>query len=210
MAETCPAGTRAAGCRRRVRALCVVLPLLLSQPVAAAPIEDGPSSGRIEAGALSRLFAGSCFRHAGDPRGLRDALVAPSFRPASDAATARLLARPGRAYHVDDQPGHLVVLSFDDGWCGDGGTGIDPHALTVRLAATMQARGASMRLMGAENDGQEQHYLLTRPAPASPIVLLVLLQPVPSQPSGTLMQASLFAAPLPPPGAAPDPAPDAP
>ena len=85
-----------------------------------------------------------------------------------------------------------MVLSFDDGWCGDGGTGIDPHVLTMRLSAVVQARGASMRLMQAGGDGHEQHYLLTRPAPAAPIVLLVLLQP-----SGALMQASLFAAPLP-------------
>ncbi len=190
------AGT--AGRGRRLRALfCVAL--LLSQAAAAAPIDGGTSSGRDEAGALSRLFASSCFRHAGDARGLRTALASPSYRAASDTATARLLARPGRAYHVDNQPGHLVVLSFDDGWCGDGGTGIDPHALTMRLAAAMQARGASMQLMEAEGDGREQHYLLFRPAPAPPIVLLVLLQP-----SGTLMQASLFAAPLPPSEAAPD------
>ncbi len=170
--------------------------LLLPQAaVAAPPPGDAASSGRDGAGALSRLFASSCFRHAGDARGLRSALDSPAYRPASDTATARLLARPGRAYHVDNQPGHLVVLSFDDGWCGDGGTGIDPHALTMRLAAAMQARGAAMRLMEAGGDGREQHYLLIRPAPAPPIVLLVLLQP-----SGVLMQASLFAAPLPPPG----------
>ncbi len=170
--------------------------LLLPQAAVAAPPGDRTSSGRDEAGALSRLFASSCFRHAGDAKGLRSALDSPAYRPASDTATARLLARPGRAYHVDHQPGHLVVLSFDDGWCGDGGTGIDPHALTMRLAAVMQARSTSMRLMEAEGDGHEQHYLLLRPAPAPPIVLLVLLQP-----SGALMQASLFAAPLPSPGA---------
>ena len=167
----------------------------LSHAAPPPPLGGPTTSGRDEAGALSRLFASSCFRHAGDARGLRTALAPPSYRAASDAATARLLVRPGRAYHVDNQPGHLVVLSFDDGWCGDGGTGIDPHALTMRLAAVMQARGASMRLMGAESDGQEQHYLLFRPAPAPPLVLVVLLQP-----AGMLMQASLFAAPLPPSG----------
>ncbi len=201
------------------------MPLLVSQPAVAAQVGGGTSSGRDEADALSRLFASSCFRHAGDAKGLRTALASPAYRPAPDPA--RLLARPGRAYRVDNQPGRLVVLSFDDGWCGDGGTGIDPHALTMRLAAAMQARSTSMRLMGAEGDG-EQHYLLTRPAPAPPIVLLVLLQPVLLQPvrpksvwpksvwpksgrpSGALMQASLFAAPLPPPGAAPGMVPGAP
>ena len=171
------------------------MPLLLSQAAVAAPPDARASSGRDEAGALSRLFASSCFRHAGDATGLRSALDSAAYRPASDAATVRLLARPGRAYRVDNQPGHLVVLSFDDGWCGDGGIGIDPHALTMRLAAAMRAQGTSMQLMQAEADGHEQHYLLVRPAPAPPVVLLVLLQP-----SGPLMQASLFAAPLPPPG----------
>ncbi len=194
------------------------MPLLVAQAAVATPavaaqivaaqVGGGTSSGRDEADALSRLFASSCFRHAGDAKGLRTALASPAYRPAPDPA--RLLARPGRAYRVDNQPGRLVVLSFDDGWCGDGGTGIDPHALTMRLAAAMQARSTSMRLMEAEGDG-EQHYLLTRPAPAPPIVLLVLLQPVwprsvspkSRRSSGALMQASLFAAPLPPPGAAP-------
>jgi hypothetical protein len=150
------------------------------------------SDGRNEAAALARLFARSCFRHAGDRTGLRTSLLSQPFRPASDAATARLLARPGQAYHVAGEPGHLVVLSFDDGWCGDGGTDIDPHALTMRLSGTMRTQGVVMRLMGAEQDGREQRYLLTRPAPAVPIVLLVLLRS-----SGHLMQASLFAAPLP-------------
>ncbi len=166
------------------------------------PKQSPPVDGPAAAEALTRLFMRTCLQHAGDIAGLRAALAGSGYQRAPDEAGARLLMRPGQAYRVPDAPGHLMVLSFDDGWCGDGGTGIEPHALTMQLAASVQARGADMRLMGAGPDGREQRYLLTMPPPAMPIVLLVLLQP-----SGRLMQANLFAAPMPPepgiPGALP-------
>ncbi len=96
-----------------------------------------------------------------------------------------------------------MVLSFDDGWCGDAGVGIDAHALTVALSQAMRAQATDMRLMGAEADGAEQRYLLLPPGRPA-LVLLVR-----SRPAGGLMQASLFAAALPdsppdaPPGAPP-------
>ena len=158
----------------------------------AAALDDG----RAGSAALTRLFARTCLRHAGDARALRSALAGRQYRPAPDAPG--LLARPGQAFQVSGEAGHLMVLSFDDGWCGDGGTGIDPHALTLQLAASMRDAGIGMRLMGADGDGREQRYLLTRPAPARPVVLLVLLLPADPFEPGTLMQASLFAAPMPP------------
>lgn len=108
-----------------------------------------------------------------------------------------------------------MVLSFDDGWCSDGGTGIAAHALTMQLSQAMQARDVGMQLMGAGRDGREQRYLLTPKPPAPPIVLLVLLQPAvtggapkrdgsPDR-ADTLMQANLFAAPMPPDGPGPPP-----
>lgn len=150
----------------------------------AAPADAGGEA----AVALTRLFARTCLSHVGDPQALR-AMLATDHVPRAPSEAA---ARPGLAYRIDGEPGHLMVLSFDDGWCSDGGTGIDPHALTLRLGGAMRARGIAMQLMGAAPDGREQRYLLTRPAPATPIVLLVLLQP-----AGSLMQANLFAAPMP-------------
>ena len=129
---------------------------------------------------------------------LRAELAGRGYERAPDEASVRLLMRPGQAYRVLAEPGHLMVLSFDDGWCGNGGTGIEPHALTMQLAASVRSRGADMQLMGAGPDGREQRYLLTMPPPAMPIVLLVLLQP-----AGRLMQANLFAAPMPPESASP-------
>jgi len=121
-----------------------------------------------------------------------------------------MLAKPGQAYRVPGEKGHLMVLSFDDGWCGDGGTGIGAHALTMQLSHAMQAHDVEMQLMGAGRDGREQRYLLTPKPPAPPIVLLVLLQPATigaaserdgsPDPTDTLMQANLFAAPMPPDG----------
>lgn len=172
----------------------------IAPAASAAPprANSSPAHGRLEAIALARLFSRTCLLQAGHARALRTILAGSSYRHLPDAASARLLARPGQAFGVPNEPGHLMVLSFDDGWCGDGGTGIDPHTLTMQLSNTMRAHGIPMRLMGVGADGDEQRYLLVRPPPAGPEVLLVLLQP--SGPSGsvTAVQASLFAAPLPP------------
>lgn len=162
-----------------------------------APAAAGDTS-RTQAEALARLFARTCFRHAGDPAGLRTLLDHPPYHPSPDAEAARLLRRPGRAFALGGPTGQLMVLSFDDGWCGNGAVDIDPHALTLQLAAAMRGQRVVMRLMGAGADGNEQRYLLVRAAPLHPVVLLVLLQPSHLSGSRTLMQASLFAAPLPP------------
>ncbi len=154
-------------------------------------------AGVAAAGALARLFERTCLRHADDRRALAGELAASRYRPVPNGA----LARPGQAYAVDGEPGHLMVLAFDDGWCGNGGTGIDPHALTIGLARLALADHAGMRLMGTDESGREQRYLLTRPAPAAPIALLVLLQPADAASrGGALQQATLFTAAMPPPG----------
>ena len=151
-------------------------------------------AGRPEATALAELFMRSCFLHPGDATGLRAALVAPDAPDAipmrADQA-AGLLPRPGRAFRIAHAPGHLMVLSFDDGWCGAGGIQVASKALTLALSQSMAREGTDMTLMGASADGREQRYLL-RPPARSALVLLVLLQP-----AGALMQASLFAAPMP-------------
>ena len=181
-------------------ALAASIPGRIAPAAIAAPphADPFPANGRSEATALVQLFSRTCLLQAGHAQALRTILAGSSYRHLSDAAAAKLLARPGQAFGVPGEPGHLMVLSFDDGWCGDGGTGIDPHTLTMQLSDTMRTHGIAMRLMGAGADGDEQRYLLVRPPPADPEVLLVLLQP--SGPSGsvTAVQASLFAAPLPP------------
>lgn len=181
----------------------------------AAPGDAAPGNGAGPALALTRLFERTCFVHAGDPASLRAELAGAPYRPAPDEATRRMLARPGQAYRVPGGQGHLMVLSFDDGWCGDGGTGIGAHALTMQLSHAMQAHDVGMQLMGAGRDGREQRYLLTPKPPAPPIVLLVLLQPATTgaatthdgspDRTDTLMQANLFAAPMPPDGPEPPP-----
>ncbi len=162
--------------------------VLAGVPAAASAV---PEAGTSEAGALARLFERTCFRHVDDRRALAGELADARYRPVPDGT----LARPGQAWGVAGEPGHLMVLAYDDGWCGNGGTGIDPHALTVSLSRLALAHHATMRLMGTDEDGREQHYLLMRPAPAVPIALLVLLQPAAA---GTLRQATLFAAAMPP------------
>ena len=153
------------------------------------------SPGSTEAGALARLFERTCFRHAGDHIALTAELANARYHAAPDDA----LARPGHAYRVDGEPGHLMVLAFDDGWCGNGGTDIDPHALTLGLARLMLADHAGMRLMGTDEAGREQRYLLMRQAPDTPMALLVLLQPaVAVRPGHALQQATLFTAAMPP------------
>ncbi len=140
---------------------------------------------------MGQAFGQTCFRHAGDTAGLRAELVPPRFRPMPGNVAHAVLPRPGEAFTVADAPGHLMVLSFDDGWCGTGGTGIDPAALTNSLSDTVKAAGGGeMKLMGADPAGREQRYLIDRPH-AAPVALLVLLTPEPGR-SG-LMQASLFA-----------------
>ncbi len=163
------------------------------------PSSDPSSSSA--AAALARLFERTCFRHAGDRRALAGELADRRYHPGPDGA----LARPGRAFNVAGEPGHLMVLAFDDGWCGNGGTGIDPQALTMDLSRLVLADGATMRLMGTDESGQEQRYMLTRPAPSAPIALVVLLQPVgatsrgDTSGEGALQQATLFTAAMPPP-----------
>jgi hypothetical protein len=155
-------------------------------------------SGQKEASALATLFERTCLLHAGDADSLRAQLAQDHLSALSGPAAAHALARPGLAFAAPG-PGHLMVLSFDDGWCGTGGTAIDPHALTLALADTTHRHDLSMRLMGAGADGREQRYLLVPSGPAAglrqrPTVLLVLMQP---EMPGT-MQANLVAAPLPP------------
>ncbi len=148
-------------------------------------------AGRPEAAALAGLFMRSCFLHPGDATGLRAALVAPDAVPMRADQAAGLLPRPGMAFRIAHAPGHLMVLSFDDGWCGAGGIQVASKALTLALSQSMARQGTDMTLMGASADGREQRYLLLPPGRPA-LVLLVLLQP-----AGALMQASLFAAPMP-------------
>ena len=157
------------------------------------------SSPSAAAGALARLFERTCFRHVGDRQALAAELANGRYRPAPGGA----LARPGRAFNVGGEPGHLMLLVFDDGWCGNGGTGIDPQVLTMTLSRLVVADGAAMRLMGTDEDGREQRYMLTRPAPSAPIARLVLLQRADAAPrhdaagDGALQQATLFTAAMP-------------
>ncbi|MCQ8279629.1 hypothetical protein NFI95_14385 [Acetobacteraceae bacterium KSS8] len=157
----------------------------------AAPAAHADPVGRDSATAMGRLFSETCFRHAGDAAGLRAELVPPRFTPMPDSVSRAVLPRPGQAFAVPGAPGHLMVLSFDDGWCGTGGTGIEPAALTNSLSERVRAAGGGeMKLMGADQAGREQRYLIDRPH-GTPVALLVLLMPEPG--GSPLMQASLFA-----------------
>ncbi|MCQ8241984.1 NMCC_0638 family (lipo)protein [Rhizosaccharibacter radicis] len=158
-----------------------------------------PAALRTASHALSALFEQSCLPHAGDPAGLRALLRDRHLSPLPEAAARKALARPGQAFAVPG-PGHLMVLSFDDGWCGAGADAVDPHALTLSLSAAVERRGLSMQLMGAGTDGREQRYLLARDTgprrqtAAPSLALLVLMQPT-ATPGA--MQANLFISPLP-------------
>lgn len=151
------------------------------------------AAGQDAAMAMGRLFAETCLRHPGDAAALRAALLPPRFRPIPPGVARIMLPRPGQAFEQPDAPGHLMVLSFDDGWCGNGGTGIDPGVLTNALSQAAASVGGVMKLMGADPDGHEQRYLLQRPH-QPPVALLVLLLPADVAAGGpALVQASLFA-----------------
>jgi len=149
---------------------------------------------------LAALFEHTCLRHSGDVAGLRRELAGGAYQPVSDPQA--MMARPGRAYAVKDSPGHLMVLSFDDGWCGDGGMDVSPQPLTNALIEAARRHGQHMQMMSVAPDAHEQRYLLTGAPPADPLVLLVLLHP-----QGKAFQASLFAFPMPRAGSEPEDAP---